>query len=134
MLVPHFWLGGRCEEAIGVYEKAFDTKADYILYNRDFTGNEIDAGIAHAEMRIHGQRVMMNDRFGNNDKAVYSVQIVLIFETEEELMRCYDMLKDGCAEIDPLQRTSYSPLVTIFIDRFGIQWSFMVEKTAEADT
>lgn len=51
MLVPHLHFGGRCEEAIELYKKAFDATVDTVLYNRDMGGDE---GIGHAEMHIHG--------------------------------------------------------------------------------
>lgn len=131
MLVPHLHFGGRCEEAIQLYEKAFETKVDTILFNKDMSGDPHDTGIGHAEMHIHGQRVMLNDRFGSTNPAETAVQMVMIFSTEERLMKSYDIIKDGITIIDPLQKVFYSPLVTVFIDKFGIQWCFMVDENVD---
>ena len=50
MLIPHLHFCGNCEKAIAVYEKAFYTKAESIVYNRDYAPEECldDNRIAHA--------------------------------------------------------------------------------------
>lgn len=40
MLIPHLHFCGNCEKAIAVYEKAFYTKAESIVYNRDYAPEE----------------------------------------------------------------------------------------------
>ena len=60
MLVPHFHFKGCCEEAIHLYEKAFNTKADTILYNKDMSGNPANAGIGHAEMGFGAKKSFMH--------------------------------------------------------------------------
>jgi PhnB protein len=122
MFVPHLHFCGDCEEATAVYEKAFNTKADVII--RDDNG-----GIVHAEMRIHGMRVMLNNRFGNKDKTTdCSIAAVITFDTADALLECYEKLKQGSTTIDPLGGTSYTELGVQFLDKFGVQWAFMVEK------
>lgn len=66
MLIPHLHFCGDCEEAIALYEKAFQTKAESIVYNRDYAPEDCPEGrgIAHGVMSIHGQRIFLNDRFG----------------------------------------------------------------------
>lgn len=126
MLVPHLCFRGDCEEAIKLYEKAFDTKVDHILFNNELVpGN---TGIAHAEMYIHGQRVMLNDRFGRTERDTnVAVQMIVIFKTEDELLKSYEIMKENSFTVDPLQKAFYSPLVVLFIDVFGVQWGFMVD-------
>jgi len=132
MLVPHLHFNGFCEDAIQLYEKAFNTKVDSILFSKDISGDPDDSGIGHAEMHIHGQRVMMNDRFGNKgNQTDVSIQMVLIFSTKERLLESYGLIREGITIIDPLQKVFYSPLVTVFIDKFGIQWCFMVDENVE---
>lgn len=126
MLVPHLHLGGRCEEAIELYIKAFDATVDTVLYSRDMGGGE---GIGHAEMHIHGQRVMLNDRFGNTRNSVDSaIQIVMIFNNTDELKKSYSIIQEGSTAIDDMCETFYSPCVVVFVDKFGVQWCFMVDE------
>ena len=126
MLIPHLHFCGNCAEAIALYEKAFDTKIDVLFLN----GNG-DGTVGHAEMQIHGTRVMLNDRFGNKEKtADCAVALILTFKNTTALLECYETLNSGDIVIDPPEKLSYTELGLQFIDRFGVQWGFMVEGSA----
>lgn len=130
MLIPHLHFCGSCEEAIAVYEKAFHTKAESIVYNRDYAPDECpdDNGIAHAVMNIHGQKIFLNDRFGNKDRTLdCAVHLIVMFPSVEELLACYEFLKEGSTIVDPFEKLPYSELSGNFIDKFGVQWGFMTE-------
>lgn len=87
-----------------------------------------DAEIAHAVMTIHGQTVYLNDRFGSREKSASgAIHLVVWFDSVEELLDCYEVLKDGCTIVDPFEELPYSKLAGNFIDRFGIQWGFMTK-------
>lgn len=131
MLIPHLHFCGNCEEAIAVYEKAFQTEAESIVYNRDLAPGEgsDDTGIAHAVMHIHGQKVFLNDRFGNRDRTLHcAVHLIVVFSSAEELLACYECLREGSTVIDPFEELPYSKLSGNFIDKFGVQWGFMTER------
>ena len=131
MLIPHLHFYDNCAEAITVYEKAFDTKAESIVYNRDYAPNEDpdDNGIAHAVMNIHGQKVFLNDRFGNKDKSLNcAVHLIVMFSSVEELLACYEFFKEESTIIDPFTKLPYSELAGNFVDKFGVQWGFMTEQ------
>lgn len=130
MLIPHLHFCDNCEEAIALYEKAFHTKAESIVYNRDYAPDENpdDNRIAHAVMTIHGQKVFLNDRFGNKDRSLNcAVHLIMMFSTVEELLASYEVLKEGSTVIDPFEKLPYSELSGNFIDKFGVQWGFMTE-------
>ncbi|MDE7131108.1 MAG: VOC family protein [Lachnospiraceae bacterium] len=130
MLIPHLHFCDNCEEAIALYEKAFNTKAESIVYNRDYAPNEYpdDNRIAHAVMNIHGQKVFLNDRFGNKDKSLNcAVHLIVMFTTVEELLACYEFFKEESTIIDPFTKLPYSELAGNFVDKFGVQWGFMTE-------
>ena len=130
MLIPHLHFCGCCEEAIAIYEKAFHTKAESIVYNRDYAPDEYpdDNRIAHAVMNILGQKVFLNDRFGNRDKSLNcAVHLIVMFPSAEELLACYEFFKEGSTIIDPFTKLPYSALSGSFVDKFGVQWGFMTE-------
>jgi PhnB protein len=123
MLIPHLHFCGNCAEAIALYEQAFGTKADILFLN----GNG-DGSVGHAEMRIHGVRVMLNDRFGKKDKTTdCAVALIVTFKSAVELLACYEKLRPGGIVIDQPEKLSYTELGLQFMDRFGVQWGFMVE-------
>ena len=130
MLIPHLHFCDNCEEAIAIYEKAFNTKAESIVYNRDYAPNEYpdDNRIAHAVMNIHGQKVFLNDRFGNKDKSLNcAVHLIVMFKSVEELLACYEFFKEESTIVDPFTKLPYSELSGNFVDKFGVQWGFMTE-------
>ena len=106
MLIPHIHFSGNCAEAIALYEQAFNTKTDILFLN----GNG-DGSIGHAVMRIHGIRVMLNDRFGNKEKSTdCAVALIVTIENSEKLLACYEMLKPGGIVIDPPERLAYTEI------------------------
>lgn len=128
MLIPHLHFCGDCEEAIAVYEKAFQTKAESIVHNREYAPDDgqSDSRIAHAVMHIHGQKIFLNDRFGNKDKSINcAVHLIVMFPSVDELLACYEFFKEGSTVIDPFTELPYSKLAGNFIDQFGVQWGFM---------
>lgn len=139
MLIPHLHFCDNCEEAIALYEKAFHTKAESIVYSHEYEtivsdGNDVpnesldDHRIAHAVMAIHGQKVFLNDRFGNKDRSLNcAVHLIVMFPSVEELLASYEVLKEGSTVIDPFEKLPYSELSGNFIDKFGVQWGFMTE-------
>lgn len=133
MLIPHLHFLGNCEEAIRLYERAFDTKVEELIRNSDHSPGQYagDRRIAHASMRIHGQTVFLNDNeamFGSQDTSLnFPVHIILYFPTASALLDCYAILKDDAATDSPFVQTPYSALVGNFKDKFGMVWGFMVE-------
>ncbi|MFO7637216.1 MAG: VOC family protein [Clostridia bacterium] len=129
MLIPHLHFNGDCSEAIALYKKAFNSKAETIVFNRQYNPTCDDDGIAHAVMKIHGQTVYLNDRFGNINRSTdIAVHLIIMFKTTDELLACYEILKQDSITIDRMEELPYSPLAVQFIDCFGVQWGFMVEE------
>ena len=123
MLIPHLHFYGDCKNAISLYEKAFNTQVDEIDYTDD-------KRINHASMKIHGQTVFLNDNeamFNIKDISLnFPVHIIIYFQNAEELLACYEILKNDNVTSSPFVKTTYSELVGNFKDKFGILWGFMV--------
>lgn len=120
MLIPHLYFNGRSREAIAQYVQAFGAKVKEVI---PYPEGEQTIGVMHSEISIHGQRIMLNDNnFG-------PLCLVVIYETVEELMRSFEIMKEGGEVTAPMIETDYSPCVAGLCDRFGIDWAFMVRKT-----
>lgn len=120
MLIPHLHFSGRCSEALEFYKRVFSTEIDVIHY--DSEDNKI---VIHAEMHIHGQRVMFNDRESNSvERSV--IKLLVTFDNVIELKKTYNQMSDDIIILDPMCKTSYSPCTVSFIDKFDIEWTFMV--------
>ncbi len=117
MLVPHLYFDGRSKEAIEQYSKAFGAEVETVI---PYPENEDKKGIMHAEIFIHGQRIMLNDE---NPRPPC---LVVVYDNKEDLMQSYEIMKEGNEVTAPMVETDYSPCVVGFRDRFGIYWAFMV--------
>ena len=131
MLIPALHFCGDCKDAIALYEKAFNTKAEIVITNDQYSPNEYagDTEIAHSEMTIQGTKVFLNDRFGNKNKTLdCAVHLIVMFENVDALLSCYEFFKIESTIVDPFEELPYSKLAGNFIDKFGVQWGFMVEE------
>ncbi|MGZ9583098.1 VOC family protein [Paenibacillus marinisediminis] len=124
MLVAQLYLNGACSEAIDLYEKAFRTEADSIMYD---TQKDPEKFVIHAEMHILGTRLMLSDFGGTKESSAEStMEIVAIFENEEVLREAYQVLNENSKTITPIGPIFFSPCLVSFIDKFGVRWCFMV--------
>ena len=117
MLIPHLYLNGKCEEAISQHVKAFGAEEKVLIRHSE---DEPQKGILHAEIDIHGQKIMLND----DDKPP---GLLVIYDNKEALMNSYEIMKEGGQTTDPMMETSYSPCTVGICDRFGINWVLMVQ-------
>jgi PhnB protein len=136
IVTPVINLQGDCEEAIRLYEKAFETKADFILHYSDAKKEDWDRPMTekqknmvyHAEMKIGPQRLMFSDIIEFDLLKGNSLFLTITFETKEEVQRAYGILSEGSTTLAPMKSTTYSSCVVSFIDRFGFRWGLMTEQ------
>jgi len=110
--------------AIHLYEQAFHSEVLTLMMNPE-SGKENQ--VIHAEINIHGQKLMLND-FGNQQGITKpdGYQLVVQFDDVDGLESAYRVLEEGAVILSAKQATDYSPCVVQFIDRFGTRWAFMV--------
>ena len=125
--------GGSCAEAMELYEKAFGAVAmDVTTYGEsDPTGDlaknpAAKDWIMNAQMAIGKQTILVCDDATNDTKIGNHIQIVLEFDTAEEVERSYNAMLDGATNLTPPHNAGYSPCVAYVTDKFGIPWQMMV--------
>lgn len=136
-ITPNFNFAGRCEEAMLLYQKAFDAKIGCLLRYGDANKEDLRKELTqeeknyiyHAELFFGNQRIMMCDNFDMPFAASISLSLTVTFDTKEEVRHAYDVLKDNSTSIYPMQSTSYSSCMVVFIDMFGFRWGLMTEQT-----
>ena len=127
LLIPHLHFNGRCLEAIEFYERVFNTKVEKVILSDDESNIRVQKNVSHAVMKIHGQKIFLNDRFSNESNSHgTSIHLIVMFESEDELLKSYKIISENSIIIDPLQSLSYSSLFVQFVDKFAIQWGFMI--------
>lgn len=137
IITPNFNFAGRCEEAIKLYQKAFDAKVSSLLRYSDANKSDWDKKLSpeqekyiyHAELFIGDQRIMLCDNLDVNLVKSTALSLTITFDTKEEVKRAYEKLQEDSQTIYPMQSTSYSSCMVVFIDKFGFRWGLMTEQT-----
>lgn len=137
LITPNFNFNGCCEEALNLYKKAFNAEIGCLLRyseanKEDFKkelSDEEKRYIYHAELNLGTQRIMMCDNIDVPFATSFSLSLTVTFDTKEEVRQAYDILKEGSTTIYPLQSTTYSSCMVVFVDKFGFRWGLMTEQT-----
>lgn len=137
IVTPTLHFQGRCEEAIRLYQKAFNLKISYVLHYSDADKRDWDAELSgeqkkfiyHAEAYIGEQRLMLADEIGQENARVTSIFLTVTFDTADEVKQAFKILSDEGTTIYPLRSTTYSSYVGTLIDKFGFRWGLMTEQT-----
>lgn len=117
----------RSDEAVALYQKAFDATLISSYPNSDGT-------FYHAELDIQGEILAVSERNMGNDVTEQAavtgnvMQFCLHYgEGNEELVKkAYEVLKTDAKIFVPLAPCDFSPLMTDFIDKYGIRWCLFV--------
>ena len=137
LITPNFNFNGRCEEAITLYQKAFNARVGCLLrysdadvrdWDRELNSTQANY-IYHAELFVGKHRIMMCDNMDVELTKSTSLSLTVTFDTSDEVKDAYDILKADSITIYPIHSTTYSSCEVVFIDRFGFRWGFMTEQT-----
>ena len=137
MLIPHFYILAVTAKKLFHYtKKAFNVKADSVIFNSDYAPDEYkedDDRIAHAGMHISMVKRFFSRPFwqeGYFDRYCTSSYCHVLKAKLNYFLTKGHNERRKMLLIDPLETLPYSPLAVQFIDRFGVQWGFMVEENA----
>ena len=136
-VVPNFHFGGKCREAIELYKKAFGAETLCLLLYKDAKAEDYDRPLTdeqknyvyHAEILIGKQRIMMADNIDLPFAPSTSLFLTMTMDTKEDVLRAFDVMKDGCKIINPPHSTTYSSCTVNFIDKYGFRWVIMTEQS-----
>ena len=132
---PYLVFNGNCIDAIELYEKAFNTKADYCKY-KDTPPSEdypIQPGteelVMHGTLPIGSETIYLCDTtpdmpaaFGNGSFACVEL------DSADAVKSAFEVLKDGGRVFCAAQETFWSKCYAELEDRFGLKWSIMIEE------
>lgn len=137
IITPNFNFAGCCEEAIMLYQKAFNARIGCLLRYSDANVSDWDKELTlkqlnyiyHAEIFIDNQRIMMCDNMDVELVKNTALSLTVTFDTKDEVKKAYDILKEDSKTIYPIHSTTYSSCIVVFIDKFGFRWGLMTEQT-----
>jgi len=107
----------KADLALDLYQEAFQAQANNIY--RDDQGQ-----LVHGEIQLKGCVLALSQ--ANNDQAGSTMQFCIHFETEAQIKKAYQVLKDQADIHHDLGPTFYSPLMVDFTDQFMVKWCFFI--------
>lgn len=121
-IVPELYVHG-CAQALAYYQQIFGGEIRNVKKADGLKGFEgLEGKIIHAELHLgEGLDLYLVDIL--DDKVVAGVNVVLHMESEEELNRVYNDLKEGSEIKFPLQKAFWGAHHAVVTDRFHITWA-----------
>ena len=116
----------RSDEAVALYQKAFDATLISSYLNNDGT-------YFHSELDIQGEILAVAER--NSEYAINAetttgniMQFCLHYGegNEDKVRKAYELLKTDAKILIPLAPCEFSPLMADFIDKYGIRWCLFI--------
>ena len=116
----------RSDEAVALYQKAFDATLISSYLNNDGT-------YFHSELDIQGEILAVAER--NSEFAINAetttgniMQFCLHYGegNEDKVRKAYELLKTDAKILVPLAPCEFSPLMADFIDKYGIRWCLFI--------
>ncbi|MDD3172341.1 MAG: VOC family protein [Herbinix sp.] len=133
MLGHYLMFQRNCEEALNVYEKAFNTKIIIMQKYKDMPPNpnfpiaESDLNLVlHSRIVIDGTEIMCADS-GQALSSGNNMYITLTSSNAEMVNQAWATLKDGGKIYLELNSTFFAKLHGHLQDKFGVNWMFTVE-------
>jgi len=133
-LIPCINLDSNCSEAMDYYAKVFDGEIIMKMtyrevpeeYLQHLTEDKYDL-IMHGEIKIGDQLIYFSDYIGVTKGDIVSLNIEC--ESEEEIKKYYERLKEESKVEMELQDTFWGAKFAHLIDKFGVNWSLNYQKS-----
>ena len=131
---PQLFFEGRCEEAIEFYKRALGAEVVMMLRFKDNPEKKqgcspppgSDNKIMHAQLRIGETVIMMGDARCTGHAKFEGFSLALSQSTAAEVVKTFAMLSEGGQVQMPLDKTFFSEMFGMVIDKFGVFWMVMV--------
>ncbi len=130
MIIPVLRFGGCCDEAIALYERAFDITYRHAEYYRDAPAdsglivNETNRDwIMHCDLSLCGSMINVSD---TEDGVSPDNPVILnVLISREEVEKAYRVLSEAGEIVVPLGPQFFSPLYGSVRDRYGVHWQLV---------
>jgi len=135
---PIISFAGQASEAIELYVKAFGAVVkEKILFSeanpKDVQCNEENSNLVYySAIKIGRQTISLGDNADAVRDGVvkttgnsYLIDLLVHFDTDEELKTAYEILSEGGTVTSPLVSQTYCSLTCALIDKFGGRWQLM---------
>jgi PhnB protein len=133
IIQPYLFLDGKCEEAIGFYQRALGAQINMLSRYKD-SPEPPPPGCApadsnkvmHAQIRIGQTVIMASDGRATGNPKFEGFALSLTLPTPTEVDKAFAALADGGKIEMPLAKTFFSARFGMVVDRFGVFWMLLV--------
>ena len=127
---PYVCFEGRCEEAIGYYQKVLGAEVQFQMRFKEMPGPKEACGIPpgaedkimHACLRIGEASLLVSDGRVTGKAEFQGVSLALQVKDAAQAERAFAGLSDGGQVHMPLTETFWSPRFGMVADKFGVSW------------
>jgi PhnB protein len=128
---PYLFFDGKCEEAIGFYQKAVGAQVLMMARFKDNPGPSMNPPgtgdkIMHATLRVGETEVMASDGDCHGQAKFNGFALSLSAASIAEAERLFNALAEGGQVQMPFGKTFFSPGFGMVTDRFGVTWMVIV--------
>ena len=137
---PYLFFNGRCEEAVEFYKRVLNAEVIAMLRFSDNPAPEgqcmVPPGsedkVMHMCMRIGDSTVMASDGRCTGEPGFQGFALTLTLSDAATTKRLFSALGEGGQVQVPLEETFFSPCFGMVADRFGVLWTVLTARDAEA--
>lgn len=134
-VTPYPTFGGNCSQAIALYEKAFNVKAQIMRYKDAPPDSEYqfsegtDDYVMHAQLQLGNDVIMFCDQPPEQPIITgTNMAISVAFDDVAAANAAFDVLKEGGTVDMELQETFWSKYFGTLVDKFGICWQITLDE------
>lgn len=102
-------------QAVELYKKAFGLELGYHVLNPD-------GSYFHSELNLDGREMLSVVESGEAVHPDRTVQVGVTLDSEEDVRRAFDLLREGGSVETPLGPMPWSPCAAVVTDKFGVWW------------
>jgi PhnB protein len=123
-IVPEIYIKN-CAKALDFYQELFGGKVKNIQMSDNLPAFRDQKGkVVHAELHVNSRCVFyFADIFDEKRKNVGNMTLMLHMDSEDEILRVYDMLSKNGTVGMPLQKTYWDAQHAIVTDKYGAPWA-----------
>ncbi|WP_194774654.1 VOC family protein [Pararhodonellum marinum] len=124
---PYLGFDGNCREAMTYYQKCFGGELTFQTFGEspmseqtppDKQDRILHSSLSHGDFIIMGTDMTPPGGF----KAGTEVGLAVNFDSEEEIRKVYDLLKEGGKVYDELKESFWGSLFASIQDKYGKDW------------
>ena len=127
--------GGRCEEALGFYEKSIGAEVSGLMRWKDSPEADMkgppgsEENVMNATFRIGETHLMADDGMGQATPEFKGMTLALSAAVDADTRRLFDALAEGGTVQMPLAKTFWTSSFGMLTDKFGVPWMVMTEQS-----